>query len=375
MDKGESEIMKVKNSSIIYENPLPQLRSRHSFFPNLVELKNGRLAAVFAIGEAFESVDSASCIAFSDDGGKTWSAPKRMFDLGEKESKLTDYCKATALKDGRIVALGYTYLRENPELPIGNPQTGGLLDDFVFYSISEDNGETWSEMKEIKCAWGPHVEASSPIVELQDGTWITPITGFPDWEGKLHSRLCGRALCSKDNGKTWNDDSICMEFENDKVTCYEQRMCQLDSGTIICIGWNEDTQTGERLANHYTVSYDKGKTWSKPESTGIKGQASSLCALGGEKFLALHAVRRDTDRPGVYGYIVDFSKGKWDIEEETLLWEPNTPVIKAAHMAEIFAFLKFGQPSAIKLKDGDLMMSHWFAEDGQYKTVATRIKL
>lgn len=68
---------------------------------------------------------------------------------------------------------------------------------------------------------------------LKDGAWITPITGFPDWEGKMHGKLCGRALISKDEGKTWNDDSVCMEFENNDITCYEQRMCQLDSGAIL----------------------------------------------------------------------------------------------------------------------------------------------
>jgi len=44
-------------------------------------------------------------------------------------------------------------------------------------------------------------------------------------------------------------------------------------------------------------------------------------------------------------------------------------------MAEIFSFLKFGQPGAILLKDGDAMMTHWYAQEGQYKTVATRISL
>ena len=92
----------------------------------------------------------------------------------------------------------------------------------------------------------------------------------------------------------------------------------------------------------------------------------------GGKTWSAHSQKRY--RPGVYGYIVDFSNRRWDIEEEVLLREPNIPTIKAAHMAEIFAFLKFGQPGAIKLKDGDLMMSHWLAQDGQYKTVATRIK-
>ncbi len=367
--------MKVKNCSVVYENPMPQLRSRQSAFPFVCELENGYLAMVYAIGEAFESVDSSSYISFSKDGGKTWSVPELMFDLSGYDVLITDYAKAVCLPDGRILAVGYAYLRENPDYPIGNPENGGVLEDFVFWSISEDGGQTWSKLSHIKCAWGPHVEASAQITVLKDGTWITPITGFPDWDGNMHGKLCGRALRSEDEGKTWNDDAICMEFEGDNVTCYEQRMCQLESGAIINIGWNENVETGERYDNHYTVSYDNGKTWTKPQSTGIRGQASSVCAIGGEKLLALHAVRRDTDRPGIYACIVDFSDKQWNIIEKEVVWEPSTPMVKDKNMAEIFSFLKFGQPGAIKLSDGDVMMSHWFAEHGQYMVAATRIEI
>lgn len=365
--------MEILNQSIIYENPLPQLRSRQASFPNVCLLADGTLLAVQVIGEAFESVDGTSYICRSDDGGITWSAPKRMFGRKPGGRPFNDMCKLTALRDGRILALGYAYYRDDPELPMGNPETGGLLDDFVFYAVSEDNGETWSDMVEIKCSWGPHVEASAPLYELPDGSWITPITGFPAWDGTMTGPLCGRALYSRDQGKNWSDEPVCMAFDA-PVTCYEQRMCQLDSGTLLCIGWNENTVTGERLNNHFTASFDNGQTWTKPETTGIQGQASSLCALGGERLLALHAVRRDTDRPGIYGYIVDFSNKTWDIIDEFLLWEPALPMIKDSKMAEIFSFVKFGQPSAIKLSDGILLMSFWYAQEGQYKTAAMRIK-
>ena len=367
--------MKILDSAIIYENPLPQLRSRQSFFPFLCQCKDGSLAAVHVIGEAFESVDSTSCISFSHDGGKTWSKPTPMFDKSKFPVEITDYAKAVCLPDGRLLAVGYGYLRENPELPIGNPENGGVLDDIIFYSLSEDSGKTWGEMHTVDCVWGPHVEVSAPITVLQDGTWITPITGFPDWNGRMASKLCGRMLRSEDQGKTWNDDAVCMEFAGCDTTCYEQRTCQLASGIIVNIGWNENVKTGQRYENHYTVSYDNGKTWTKPVSTGILGQASSVCAIGGERLLALHAVRRDTDRPGIYACVVDFSDRIWNIVEKEVIWEPATPVVKDDKMAEIFSFLKFGQPGAILLKDGDVMMSHWFAEQGQYKTVATRIKL
>ncbi len=367
--------MKVINSSIIYENPLPQLKSRQDLFPFLCELNDGTLAMVHSIGEAFESVDKTSYISFSKDGGKSWSKPLKMFDTAEFGAPSSDCAKAVCLPDGRLLAVGYAFLRENPKLPIGNPKNGGLLDDIVFWSVSEDGGKSWSKRQEIKCAWGHHVEASAPITVLDDGTWITPVTGFPDWEGKSYGKMCGRALRSEDGGKTWNDDAVCMEFEGNNVTCYEQRFCQLESGTVVNIGWNENVETGERCENHYTYSTDGGKTWTKPETTGIMGQASSVCAIGGERLLALHAIRRDTDRPGIYACIVDFSEKKWNIVEKSVVWEPAVPMIKDKNMAEIFSFLKFGQPGAIKLSDGDVMMSHWFAEQGQYKVAATRIEL
>jgi hypothetical protein len=180
---------------------------------------------------------------------------------------------------------------------------------------------------------------------------------------------------SDDQGKTWQDNAVCMDFGDRQITCYEQRMCQLESGTLVCIGWNEDVITGQRLQNHFTASFDGGKTWTKPETTGVLGQASSVCALGGERLLALHAVRRDTDQPGIYGYVIDFSEKTWNVVDSALLWQPKTPMLKDTKMAEIFSFLKFGQPGAILLRNGDVMMSHWFAQEGQYKTVASRIKL
>lgn len=367
--------MKAGKTHLIYENPLPQLKSRQALFPSLAEVKPGRLIASFAIGEAFESVDLSTYISLSDDGGATWGAPHRVLDKTNDSVPTSDFGKLTVMPDGKIMLFGYAYLRPDPSLPMGNPETGGLLDDYIFYAISKDGGKTFSEPKKADCAWGPHVEASAPLTVLRDGTWISPITGFPDWSGKMTGKMCGRALRSTDSGKSWNDDAVCMDFGDRAVTCYEQRICELESGKLVCIGWNEDVDEGVLLNNHYTVSTDGGKTWSEPRDTGVRGQASSVCAIGGDKLLALHSMRRHTDRPGILARVIDASCGEWRVIDEEIVWEPATPLIKNDKMADIFAFLKFGQPSAIKLSSGEIMMIHWFMENGQYNVGVTKIDL
>ncbi len=368
--------MKVVNSSVIYENPLPQLKSVISGFPYLCKISDGTILASHAMGEAFESVDMTNHISKSFDMGKTWEKPYKMFHEDNGGIQISDCCKISKIGDQKLIALGYSFERSNPELPLGNPKTGGLLDDEVFYSISDDNGETWSKRKAINTIWGPHVEASAPITVLQDGSWASPITCFGDWDGNIHGEVCGRLLRSYDNGNTWSDDVKCMDFGSDDITCFEQRICQLDNGTIVTIGWNENTKTGELYNNHYTVSTDNGKTFSKPADTGIHGQASSVCAIGGNKLLATCALRRDVANPGVYGYIVEISdSGEWNIIDEAMLWQPSLPIKADGNMAQIFAFLKFGQPSAIMLDSNNALMCHWICEDGIYKTVCTHIEL
>ena len=367
--------MKLINTSIIYENPLPTLKSIQSTFPSLCKLNNGDILASHQLGEAFESVNGTSNISKSTDGGLTFGAPVQMFNKKREKPVKTDNCKLCKLDGDKIVALGYQFIRKDESLPLGNAKTGGLLDDEVFFSISNDNGKTWSKRKVVKCYWGPHVEASAPLVLLKDGSWATPITGFNDWEVTKQVPCQGRLLRTFDQGKTWNDDTVCMEFEDKNISCFEQRLCQLTNGNLVVIGWNENLKTGELLNNHITISTDNGKTFSAPIDTGIKGQASFVLALDDNKILSLHSLRRDCENPGIYGYIEDLSEGKWNILESKLLWAPKTPVTKDGNFADIFAFLKFGQPSAIRVSENELLMTHWACENGQYKTYCSEIEL
>ncbi len=359
--------MKKLYSTVIYDNPLPQLRSRQSAFPGLCILSDGTILAAHQIGEAFESVDGTTYISESTDGGRSFSQPHRVFEpkCGTVEN---DNGKLTLLPDGRIALLGYMFYRDNPDLPVGNPETGGLLPDDVFVSYSTDGGKTFGEKQKITTSFGNSVEASAPLTVLSDGSFAAPITCFAEWDGTRRSRSCGRLLRSYDGGTTFDDSVICMDFPDGNVTCYEQRLAETKNGTLAVISWNENLDTGARMNNHVAISRDNGRTFSAPIDTGIRGQASSIIALDGDRVMTLHAVRRDTDEPGIYAAIADLSDG-WRLESVERIWAPELPVTRDAHMADIFAYLKFGQPGGIVTDDGHLLMYHWECRNGQYRTL------
>jgi sialidase-1 len=369
-------MFEILESHVIYENPLPQLTSRHSFFPSIVQLANGDLLASHVLGQAFESVDQSTYLSRSTDKGRSWELLPPINIHKEREYITSDYLKLSKIENNGLLLFGYEYFRLDPDLPIGNPENGGTLPDRVIMLKSFDLGTTWSKPHEIATSFLHQVEASAPILELKSGVWVSPATGFPSWNGVLPDRQCGRLLRSIDYGNSWDDSSIIMEFPRNTISIYEQRICQMpDTGTLIVISWNEDIISGERYPNHYAVSNDDGNSFSGPYSTGVMGQASSVMPIDGNRLLALHSIRRDTDRPGIYGYIVNLKNNTWDIEYSNIIWEPQSPMVKNSRMAEVFSFLKFGQPSAIKLLDGSIAMVHWATENGQGKTIYTRLSI
>ena len=59
--------MKVISTNTVYENPLPQLRSRQAFFPWLCEKKDGEIVASFAIdGYLFFRTQFLECLVAID---------------------------------------------------------------------------------------------------------------------------------------------------------------------------------------------------------------------------------------------------------------------------------------------------------------------
>ena len=90
-------------TGIIYRNKWPHLKSRHAYFPSVVELPGGNLVATFVIGEAFEALNLATYISISENGGNSWSEA-RPLKLALPDNNLSSNVgRLTVLEDGFLV--------------------------------------------------------------------------------------------------------------------------------------------------------------------------------------------------------------------------------------------------------------------------------
>ena len=368
-------VIELVASHVVYENPLPQLRSRHGYFPGLVQLPSGELLALLVIGEAFESVDLTTYVARSGDLGQTWHLQGPLYERSRQANPTSDFLKPQVLRDGTLIALGYRFDRLDPEQPIAIAETDGALPGDDVVSFSSDDGHTWSEPAVIPRSTPELLEIPSRSVQLRSGDILATAGLFKMPDGSSPSGQFGPLLRSTDGGHTWDDRTHYFESPDRTVAAYESHLAEMQPGRIVAICWAFDIGAGRYLPNQVTVSHDNGHTWSAPIDTGILAESANLLYLGGERLLSIHSHRgRDV---GLYVRLVDFTGDRWEVRDEKRIWGEGMgrQTKDGQSFFEFAGSIRFGQGSLLRLASGEILASHWCVIDGQGKVLTHRLRV
>jgi len=105
------------------------------------------------------------------------------------------------------------------------------------------------------------------------------------------------------------------------------------------------------------------------------GQASNVLSPGGDLLLTIHAHRGED--VGLYVRVVDFSRNVWKLVEETVIWGGGTrrQTTGGQAMVDMFASLRFGQPSLTRVGAGEYLATHWSVEEGQGRIRTHRVRI
>lgn len=231
--------------------------------PALCITGKGTLVAVFCKSEY-----KPYLITRSIDGGKTWSQPS-LFPHTVKESVYPG--SLNTLADGRLVHAWNVWFA--PEEKVKSR--------FVAFSISSDDGLTWSEPKSLAKNVDPKIHSviRHPIVELSPTAWLfsladrtvlyNPATGeeTPFADGTSHglvpivrtagaTLVSGKGKRSTDGGKTWQEIK---PFPDVFTQGWRHEMIVLKNGWLLASQIPGPGVGGERI--EFIVSRDDGKSW------------------------------------------------------------------------------------------------------------------
>lgn len=223
-------------------------------FPDVARLADGRLFCVFYDGydhvafanEAYPNGGRVSG-CYSEDEGKTWSAPAVVFDspFDDRDPSVT----VTA--DGTILV--NCFLLDHPVHQGTYYRKLG-----TWYVKSSDGGKTWSRVYPVSDTFF----GSSPIRILSDGRWILGLyKEDPDY-------LAAVAL-SDDQGNTWKTVVI---PNGELLVDAETDVAELSDGSLLALLRHRE---GERPMA-WSRSTDRGETWTIAESTGFSGHSPYL---------------------------------------------------------------------------------------------------
>src|SRR4051794_1944731 len=136
----------VRETGLVYRNPRPELRSRHTWHPTIVRFDDGEMLVTFDIAEADVALDYRTYATHSTDAGTTWTSPERVVP-DPPGRPTTQSVRSNRMSDGSVVAMGALMYRDDPEKSVVNVPSLGYTELELILTRSQDRGQTWSPIE------------------------------------------------------------------------------------------------------------------------------------------------------------------------------------------------------------------------------------
>jgi len=334
-------------------------------FASLCVTAGGKLVAGFRSGVNKDAADGNVLVTTSSDGGTAWTEPHAPFDTmldGTPGSHRA--MNVSEVSPGRVLAVVGWFDRTNPDRPLFNPDTEGLLPVRNRLWESTDDGETWSDLGLLETAPFHQACTTGPILRGAPGVLAAFYETNKDFDDPSPWHHQALVKFSYDEGQTWPEHAVTAADATGSKYYWDQRPAVLRENVLLTLLWTYDRTVGKDVPIHWIRSDDGGRTWGEPASTGIAGQVAYPAALADGRVLMAYVDR--FGKRTIRARLSDDEGASWDAAPELVLWPraggEDVAQDHGDHMGDFLQSMmqwSFGLPSCAQLPDGDVFVTYY----------------
>lgn len=370
--------MELEHRTIVYDATARPAKERIAFFTGLCCLRSGEILCGFQIGSTKHAPDGTIRIYASADEGQTWRERCANFEsrLPDKSGELVPGSLAAAelveAEPGRLLLFTTWFDRSEPDRPLFDPVTEGILRSKLLIAVSNDDGATWSAWQQIPTPGLTGCATTGPIVRWSNGAIGFAFESFKEFDDPKPGRHAAWVVISADGGESFSVPVRVAQHPEHKIYYWDQRLCVGDNGEFTALFWTHNIEQKRDLNVHLR----HGKLDSSGQrveldlqpirETTIPGQIAAPVWLPDGRLLAF-VVDRHT--PGTLKLWVSHDRGAtWPASESILVHSQIEQAAVTQGLTNIdfkqywedMGKWSFGHPAVRSLPDNRLLVA-WYS--------------
>ncbi|MEX0819645.1 MAG: sialidase family protein [Pirellulaceae bacterium] len=376
-------MMHVEARSIIYDAPAQPEAERVAFFDSLLRLESGKWLSGFTAGQTKHHHQAGIRLARSRDGGASWELLPWKFTsrIDGMPGSLTG-AEMVEVQRGRLLLFTTWFDRSEPDRPLFDPQTEGILHSRQLMAVSTDDGDTWSDWRVVPTPGLSGCAITGPVLQWPDGPIAFAFESFKEFDDPSPPRHGSWIIISRDGGEFFETPLLIAQDPAASVYYWDQRLCLGASpGEIIGMFWTHDRAERRDLRVHLARGQLGDARRMKPIETTIPGQIAAPLLWPDGRLLAFVV---DRAQPGTLRLWSSSDGGAtWPeadyltvhVHHEQAKLSQGLENIDFAQYWEDMAKWSFGHPAIRAYDENRVLVTYYAGPPGALSIHAARVSL
>lgn len=365
--------MKLNGQGMVYDASGQPVDEAVASFVSLCVLSSGSVLCGFQLGPAKHAATSTIRFCRSDDNGRSWQELPARFEtqLNGVPGSLSSG-EVIELDPGHLLLYATWFDRSEPDRPLFDPETQGILHSRQLLANSHDDGATWSEWRVAPTPGLRGCSSTGPVQQWPDGRIALAFESYKEFDDPAPGTHGAWLMVSHDNGQSFDTPFLVAQHPDHRIYYWDQRICRSEGNDeSVAMFWTHDLQD-ERDLNVHLSKFSTSADETAPilTDTGIPGQIAAPLMLPDGRLLAFVV---DRSGPMTMKLWQSPDGGRtWPTGDALLVYEHNEQAalsqgnrdIDYAEYWDDMLQWSFGHPAIRRLDNGEVVVAFYAGDPG-----------